>query len=303
VTLRGRELPFQERLTNKETDQIKSVTSSRYWRSVAGFFAWAAAEGLVGSNAAAGLRLEPRKGEARKTPAPFSETELRKLFRTPLYIGYKSPKRVNEEGTLMRRNGHWWSGVLPLFTGIRAGELSQLLPNDFVFEDDIPHLKVREDDGAGQLTKRAKTASSIRDVPLLPILLDLGLREFVQARAKLQPKGRVFREFRLGTGDRLSDGMTKFWIRTLQKWGLHSQGRATHVMRHTFVACLRKNGVPEDEIGALVGHAPKSITGTYGGAFPLSRKLAAASHLDYGFDVLEALGGQYVPASHASMPI
>lgn len=302
VTLRGRELPFQERLTNKEADRIKSVTSSRYWRSVAGFFAWAAAEGLVGSNPAAGLRLEPRKGEPKKTPAPFSEAELRKLFRTPLYAGYKSPKRVNEEGSLLRRDGHWWSGVLPLFTGIRAGELSQLLPSDFVFDDPIPHLKIREEDGAGQLTKRAKTASSIRDVPLLPILLQLGLREFVQARAKLQPKGRIFREFRLGGGDRLSDGMTKFWLRTLQKWGLHTPGRATHVSRHTFVAALRKNGVLEDEIGALVGHAPKSITGSYGGAFPLSRKLNAIGQIDYGFDVMKALGGPYQPSLHGLMP-
>ena len=164
VTLRGRELPFQERLTNLQANQIKSVTSSRYWRSVAGLFAWATAEGLSGHNPAAGLRIEPRKGEAKKTPDPFSVAELQKLFRTPLYAGYKSPKRVNEEGSLTRRDGHWWSGVLPLFTGIRAGELSQLLPSDFVFDQPIPHLKVREDDGSGQPTKRTKTLSSIRDV-------------------------------------------------------------------------------------------------------------------------------------------
>ena len=132
-------------------------------------------------------------------------------------------------------------------------------------------------------------------------MIDLGLREFVEERAKLQLKGRVFREFRLGSGDRLSDGMTKFWIRTLQKWGLHAPGRATHVMRHTFVAALRKNGVLEEEIGALVGHAPRSITGSYGGAFPLSRTLDALRRLDYDFDALAALGGPYASSVHALM--
>jgi integrase len=176
VTLRGREQPFRQRLTNIEANQIRSVTSSRYWRSVAAFFAWATAEGLINQNPAAGLRIEPRKGETKNSPEPFSEGELRKLFATPLYAGYKSPKRKSEAGNLRRRDGHWWSGILPLFTGLRAGELSQLLPSDFAFEAPIPHLKIREENGSGERTKRAKTAASIRDVPLVPMLLDLAFK-------------------------------------------------------------------------------------------------------------------------------
>lgn len=292
VTLRGHGQPFKDRLTNVEADQIKSVTSTRYWRSICAFFHWAAAEGLIDANPAAGLRIEPRKGEVKQSPVPFSEDELRKLFNTPLYAGYKSPKRLNEPGTLKRRDGHWWSAVLQLFTGMRAGEISQLATADFFFDDAIPHLKVR----------KGKTANAVRDVPLLPILLGLGLRQFVEQRAKMYPKDRVFREFRLGTDDRISDGLSKFWGKTLRLWGLHGPGRATHVMRHTFVAALRETGASEDEIGAFVGHAPRTITGTYGGAFPLNRKLDAALRLDFGFDVLKALGGPYRDSQHALLP-
>lgn len=185
-----------------------------------------------------------------------------------------------------------------LYSGLRAGEFSQLLPSDFVFEADIPHLKVQTDDAAGVKTKSAKSTSSIRDVPLHPDLLRLGLREIVERRAKLKPHERVFREFRLGADGRNSDGMTKFWGSYLKRIGLWKPGRSTHVFRHSFAACLRANEVGEDEIGALLGHAPQSVTGGYGGAFPLPRKRKALQSLDYSFDVTNALGGDYVETLH-----
>jgi integrase len=193
---------------------------------------------------------------------------------------------------------HWWSGVLLMFTGMRAGELAQLLASDFVFDAPIPHVKVQLLDDEGAKTKSAKNQASIRDIPLAPVLLTLGLREFVAAQAKAHPKKRVFFAFRLGTNSRKSEGVTRFWGDFLKANGLWKEGRASHVWRHTVIQCLRANGAAQEDIAALVGHSPGSITGAYGGAYPLNRKLETAKLLDYGFDVAAALGGPFKQYEH-----
>ena len=299
VTLRGRGAPFEHRLTNVPGDQIKSVTALRYWKSVQAFFAWAAAEQHCDQDPSAGLVLEPKKGEVKRSPLPFSEKELRHLFKTPLYAGYKSVSRLSQPGECQVREGHWWSGVLLMHTGLRAGEVSQLLPADFEFSAEIPHIKIRAEDEAGKRVKTTKNEASVRDVPIAPVLLELGFAEFVLRRRKLAPKARVFREFRLGARGRTSDGMTKFWGDYLKKFGLWKEGRATHVWRHTVVACLRANEVPEEDIGAFVGHKRGTVTAGYGGPYPLARKLKTIEQLNYDFDVAAALGGAYDGASHS----
>jgi integrase len=298
VTLRGRGANFEDRLTNNPAEQIKSVTALRYWRSIQAFFAWAAAEGFAGQDPSSGLMMELRKGEVKRSPEPFSTKEIRQFLETPLYAGYESPKRLLKPGHCRRRTGQWWAGVLMMFTGLRAGELSQLLPTDFNFAADVPHLRVQEEDEKGEKVKSAKTASSVRDVPLSPVILALGLRHFVEGRAKLHPNERVFREFRLGTRGRVSDGMSKFWSRYLKAFGLWKPGRATHVWRHTVIALLRANDVSVEDIAALVGHSGGTVTSRYGGEYPLVRRAKTLARLDFGFDVLSALGGPFDGKRH-----
>ncbi len=300
VTLRGRRAVFRDRLTNVPEHQVKSVTAQRYWRSVQAFFAWCVAEQLLSNDPAGSLKLYVKKGQSTRTPPPFTQTELESLFQTPLYAGYQSLKRITVPGPLLQREGHWWSGVLLLFTGLRAGELSQLLPEDFLFDADTPHLKVREVDDEGRRVKSTKNEASVRDVPIAPEVMKLGLREFVDRRARISRGGRVFREFRTGTKGRKSDGLTKFWASYLRKFGLWKPGRSTHVFRHTVVAFLRSNEVSEEDIAAFVGHAKQTVTAGYGGAYPLTRKRKTLDRLEFGFDVVGALGGAYDKSSQGN---
>ncbi len=298
ANLQGSMLAFKDRFATSPTGRIKSVTAKRYWQSVKSFFAWAADEGHIEESPAASLKIQSVKGEVPRTPEAFSTKELRLLLASPLYAGYLSRKRVGTLGSCRIREGHWWSGILLLYTGMRASEFSQLLPSDFIFDHDIPHLKVQAEDGAGAKVKSAKSAASLRDVPLHPDLLRLGLRQLVERRAKLNPKGRTFHEFNLGVHGRKSDGMTKFWSLYLKRTGLWKPSRSTHVFRHTLAACLRANGATDEEIGGILGHSPQSVTAGYGGAIPLSRKLKTLGALDFGFDVVNGLGGDYVESPH-----
>ena len=298
VTLRGRGAAFEARLTNVRANQIKSVTSMKYWRTVKAFFGWCKAEQYIDKDCSEGLRIEPRKGEDRKSPPPFTTAELERLFKTPLYAGYKSRSRINTPGSAHFRGGHWWSGLVLMFTGMRAGELAQLLPEDFIFDADVPHIKVRAEDDQGRVVKKTKNQASVRDIPASPVLLALGLREFIEQRRKAAIKGRVFVEFRLGTRGRTADGMTKFWSAFLKQNDLWVEGRATHVWRHTLIAFLRESGASEEDIAAVVGHSRNTATSGYGGSYGLPRKLETVERLNFGFDVVAALGGPYDKKRH-----
>ncbi len=298
VDLRGRRAPFMDRLTNNPDKQIKSVTSTRYWKAVQAFFGWCTDELSLPVDPTAGLKIEKRKHEQPRSPDPFTEAELRKLLQTPVFAGYRPINRYSTPGPSRKRGPQFWAGILPLYTGLRAGEFTQLLASDFVFDHEIPHLKVQEVDGSGEKVKSTKNAASIRDVPLAADLLTLGLREYVERQAKRFPKVPVFSYFRTGTQGRKSDGMSKFWTAYLTKFGLWKPGRATHVMRHTIIARLRALEVAEEDISAFVGHSGKTMTSRYGGAYPLARKAKTAGMLNYGFDLVEAVGGPYSDAIH-----
>lgn len=295
-TKRGRAMPFKDRLSDDPARQISSYSATRYRRSIQAFFRWAFEEDHIAQDPAATLKIAVKKGEVKRTPAPFSNDELSQLFAAPLYAGYQSVSRLTFPGKIHRRLEHWWSGILPMFTGLRASELAQLLPSDFVFDGDLPHVKIRREDDEGNVVKTTKTEASVRNVPLHPILLQLGLREFVARQAKAS-KERVFRSIARGT-HRSSTGLTKFWTKVLKGAGVWKPGRATHVWRHTVVACLRRNGVPEEDVAAVVGHSRQSVTAGYGGAYPLSRLSDSIARLDYGFDVVGALGGAFDPKRH-----
>lgn len=294
-SLQGRKAPFNDRQTDDPKRQIKSVTARRYWRLTVAFFSWAHEEGYVDSDPTSGLKIAAKKGEIKRTPEAFGQSELQNLFSTPLFAGHKSAKRLSEVGDCHFRRGEWWSVVLLAHTGMRASELCQLTSGDFVFDHEIPHVKVRRETADGAATKSTKNEASIRDIPIAPVLIELGLEQFVQNRSKLD---RLFIEFRLGSRGRKSDGATKFWTRYLQKFDLWKPGRATHVWRHTLVACLRLYGATDEDIAAFVGHSGTSVTASYGGPQPLARKAMMLSKLNYGFDMLDALGGAYVKAKH-----
>ena len=299
VELRGRDAPFADRLTNVPADQINPVTALRYWKAVQSFFQWCASEGMRDEDPSLGLKLQVPVGIEPQRTEPFSDEELRMLFRTPLFAGYKSAKRLSESGVRRVREAHWWALVLSLHTGLRAGELSQLLPEDFVFDAPVPHLKVRRENAQGHKVKRTKTPSSTRDVPLLQVLIELGLRQLVEGRQKRYPKDRVFQAFRLGQGDRLSDGMTRYFGDYFRKFGLWKSGRATHVFRHTIADRLRAAGATDEDIGAVLGHSGRSVTSRYGGPQPLERKAETLGRLSYRFDVVGELGGPYDAKVHA----
>lgn len=292
----GKKLPFRQRLAMPGQDQLKFVTRQRYWRFTTKFFGWLQAEYRI-PDPTKDLPFEGGRNELRQSPEPFSTDELKRFLRTPLFSGYQSHRRMLAEGDCLIRNGFWWSAALMMFSGARAGDIAQLLPSDFQFDDPVPHLIIQPGKLPEGIAKRSKFGARTHKVPMHPTLLELGIREFVESRAKRYPGKRLLFEISIGK-NRMSDGLTKFWSKYLHEFGLFKSGRATHVHRHTMAARLRAAGVSNEDIGAVLGHSNSSVTAGYGGDQGLERKLVTLEKLDHGFDVVGALGGTYDHKRH-----
>lgn len=291
---------LNDSLTAERSKQIQSVTARRYWSFVKNLFSRAVSEGFLEVDPASSLVVPLRKDEEPKSPEPYSTEELKLYFSLPVFTGCQSRSRRKQLGNHRVRDGHFWSGLLQAYTGMRGGELSQLLPEDFVFSAEVAHILIRRENAEGERVKSAKTKSSIRAIPVADDLLVLGLRQFVEGRTKRAPKDRVFAEFPLGTGGKKSNGLSKFWRDYIIHFGLHKPGRATHVWRHTVIYHLRKRGVTYEDVGYLVGHKVQSETSNYGPGELLERvRTHSLERLDYGFDVVSMVGGPYNPKFHA----
>jgi len=303
-TRTGQTKRLREHQTADPLQRIKGVTHRRYFYFVKNLFEWALQDGYISLDPAATLDVKVRRGEKAKSPDSFSPEEVRQFFNQPVFQGRQSSRHRFTSGNYRVRDGHWWSAVLQAFSGTRAGEISQLLASDFSFEGEIPFFWVREEDEGGASTKSIKTEASRRAIPIAPALIALGIREFVEARKKRNPHGRLFDEFPLGASGKKSAGMSKFWSRYLRSAGLHKPGRSTHVWRHTVAGQLRSAGVYDVEIayllGQTAGQGQPAQTTKYGADASLIKRVyrECTLKLDYGFDPVELLGGPYVKKIH-----
>lgn len=281
VRQRGKQTPFSERQTLIAKHQIAPQTASRLWASVCSFFRYLTNERHISVNPSEGISTVKPVHTVKRTPPPFTEDEIRRLLKSPMYGGH-SARSLLKPGDRHDRGSYWWSGMLGLFTGMRAGEIAQLEPNDFSFDAFPPAIHVRQE---GAEDKTLKTAASTRDIPISDELLALGLQALVEERGK-GVSNRLFPDVPLGQRDRKSDGLTKFWSRYLRDHGLWKPGRATHVFRHTFTQAVRDGGASEEVIRDLLGHAPESTTARYGGGRrPIQERSQALSAMVYGVDI------------------
>ncbi|NMW32750.1 hypothetical protein HKD42_11820 [Altererythrobacter sp. RZ02] len=290
----GKRTSFAGRLNLPNGEQLHPATRSKYWRSVKAFFSWLQEEYDV-PNAAVDLTLKTGKAVPSRVTKPLSLSEIDQLFSIPIFAGARGPNSLYQAGDYVRRRGEWWAGVLQLVYGMRGGECAQLLPSDFVFDSDIPHFKIQPGNLPEGWPKRHKKDLQVLALPIPPQLLELGLREFVEARQK--KKRRLLYEIRIAEKKR-GDGMSKLWLRHFQRFGLHSEGRGSHVFRHTQASHLRAAGSSEDEISIVQGRAINSISSKYGVTQQLERKLEIIQRLPYLESVVEKLGGPFDPKKH-----
>jgi integrase len=204
---------------------------------------------------------------------PYTPKQLVEVFKSPIYTGQESETCRHKPGSLLIRDGYYWVPLIALFSGMRLGEILQLMKSDVKEENAVWYFDVSKGEG-----KSLKTASSKRRVPIHRTLLDLGLVDHVKSG---QASGRIFPEIKKGADGYHSHHFSKWWGRYAKQIGFKSPRTAFHSFRHNFADALRAADLPEYINKALVGHADKSVHGHYGGGAVLSQLKAAIDKVSY----------------------
>ena len=113
-------LAFADRRTEVTALRISSVTAAKYWSFVQSFFGWTVEVGELEASPTREMPIKIAVSDKSKSPQPFSTDEVKRFLSTPLYAGH-SGKRLLQPGPDLYRGSHYWSGLIGLFTGARAG--------------------------------------------------------------------------------------------------------------------------------------------------------------------------------------
>jgi integrase len=203
-------------------------------------FAHGISEGVLTTDPTTGLRLRKAR---QKSPPPYSDADASRILLA-----------ARKETRPSLRWAHW----VMAFSGMRAGEVLQLLGRDVRQDGGVWLIDVNEDDP----TKSVKT-SERRHVPVHPALIREGFVAYAQkiaADAPLFPDKGLDRHGK--RGGRAWNLIGK-WARL--KAGIKDPDEAPdHSWRHRIEDELRAAEAPEDVRDAITGHSRRTTGRQYG---------------------------------------
>jgi len=249
---------------------MSQTTVNKYLIRIASFFKWAHRHKYISSNEFEGLTLAKHKrGKQSEERSIYSTSDLVQLLQS-LEFDKARPEQ-------------FWIPLISLYSGLRLNEVCQLHLTDIKDHEGVPCFSVNEEGD-----KEVKTASSVRLVPVHPVLIDLGLLDYVE---KLRRRGSVRLWGRLQKQrDGYGQAFGKWYQRFNRSKITKERGKVFHSFRHTFTNALKQAGVSESVSAQLIGHGQATITfGRYGKDYIASVLLEAVRLVDYGESVAAAL--------------
>lgn len=248
-----------EKAKTATVDRMSDRNVNKILGFVRAFWNWAAGQyDDIPSNPFDRMNLRV-KSKARDERLPFSVRQLQAIFDAPLFTGCQSPKSwLKAGGHIPADQGIYWVPLIGLFTGARAGEIIQLLVDDIKEEGGVLHFNIT-DDGEEQ---NVKTDTSIRTIPVHPMLKKLGFEKFVAAQRK---KGaRLFPDFPKAADGYYSTSYSPRFNRFLKNIGVKTPKHTFHSFRHSFEDGCKNSRVPLEFINALQGHSDGGMAARYG---------------------------------------
>jgi len=132
------------------------------------------------------------------------------------------------------------------FTGMRTGEINGLKWKHVDFDNEL--IRVREVFSAGEAEEDAKTESSIRDIPMLPMVKD-ALQQQWEAR---DPDNEYVFHTRSGNPIDAHNFANRIWYPLLRY--LELEKRRPYQTRHTTATLMLASGENPEWIARLMGH-------------------------------------------------
>lgn len=247
----------------------KTVNKNISWLKL--FFNWAINEGYYKlANPVLGLKLKD-KTKARDARQPFSGEDLIKYFECPIYKGSRNSSRGRMlQGDIIIKDSVYWIPLIALYTGARLNEIYQLRKSDIIEIGGVYVFNINDDDG-----KLIKNENSKRIIPIHPVLLDLGILEYI-----IEQKDELF------TDISSESALSKRFSRYLCKLDMKDKRKSFHSLRHTFIDALRKASIPDAVAYMLTGHSDGGKKANYDYGSDNSQILFdAISKVEYPIDL------------------
>jgi integrase len=245
--------------------KLTPETANGYLRMLGGLFRYALNEGMIDADPSAGLLFQKSKVRAKDKRLPFDTQDLRAVFTAPLYagciddgFGYSKP------GPNIIRRGRFWVPLIALYSGMRLNEICQLTLDDFVVQDGVDIMLIRDgDDGE---TKRVKTDAGVRFVPVHPELRRIGLLDYIeeQRRNANDTTAPAFPDLPVGSTGYRSDPFSKWFAIFLDRVGVKHAKKVFHSFRHTYRDALREADISREKVRALGGWTSGTTDDDYG---------------------------------------
>jgi integrase len=213
----------------------------------------------------------------RKKRLPFDAGDLNQLFGSDVFTLHARSKGQSGEGS-------YWIPLLMYYTGARPEEVAGLALSDLRHDNALGWYLVvidrpsDEDDDLfddepvpASHRRTLKNAQSVRQIPVAPQLIELGLLRYVEW---LRAKGAtvLFPTLKKDWHGKLSGSFSKFFGRYVRVVGINDPRKVLYSFRHTMKDLLEAAGIPSKYLRRLMGHATGdgAITDGYGSDLPLN---------------------------------
>ncbi|SEJ53548.1 hypothetical protein SAMN05518849_10857 [Sphingobium sp. AP50] len=197
----------------------------------------------------------PRDGN-EDARLPFEPDDLKVIFSAPL------PEKSGVSVETL-----FWLLLLAPFTGCRLEELGTLRPGNIREFDGIPYIAIERDrrqvrEREGTHRKRVKTSSSLRHVPLHPLLIEAGFLDLVERRRAADEEW-LFSDLETNKYGSRTQRLSRVFNDFLDGIGLSDPELVFYSFRHTGKRALRGKVIGEI-VDLLFGHADNKVSSTYG---------------------------------------
>ena len=251
---------FEER---GEVQRISPDTVRKDIGLLASIMAWGVAHEKVAANPFQGIKPVGGKSVGKdKKRVRFSEDDLCRIFSAPVFTGRASRRDWAAPGPLIIRDEQFWLPLLGLCTGARLEELGQSKMSDIKRTDGVWYIDINTIEGGGA-AKRVKTASSLRVVPLHPLLLRLGFLRYVW-RLRRAGETQLFPGLEPDRFGSYTQAFSKWFARFLDRLDISDPRKTFHSLRHGFKTACRAARIAEDVHDALTGHSNGGVGRDYG---------------------------------------
>ncbi|WP_256722588.1 site-specific integrase, partial [Burkholderia pseudomallei] len=223
---------------------ISAKTAENILYNFSSFFRWAVREHIIERSPADGLKPSQKKRSKDEGRKPFSDVDLVKLFSADLY---RAAYRQIDRNLL----GRYWVPLLALYHGARLNELCQLEVADIGDANGIPFIRITEASEVGE-DKKVKTRNAEREVPLHPILQQLGFLDYAAGIRRTGQK-RLFPDLTRAATGYFSDNFSKWFGRFKKQQKVTDRRLNFHSFRHGFNDATRVADIPDAIVKELCG--------------------------------------------------